>query len=92
MTTTSVIDYLSITVLVGFVVALVLLIMLLYRANRLVYKLDHLSETFKAFVQDIVPAIVNIGTISTALHGIIGSLTGRSETSNKETKTKRRSS
>ncbi|HUD20992.1 MAG TPA: hypothetical protein VMQ44_02930 [Candidatus Saccharimonadales bacterium] len=70
----NVINGLMVTVLVGFVVAVILLISLLYRANRLVYKLEHLQETFKAFVRDIVPAIVNIGTISTALHSVLRSM------------------
>lgn len=65
------IDTLTVVVLFGFVIALVLLIALLYRANRLLYKLDHLSDTFRSFVSDIVPAIVNIGTISTALHSLL---------------------
>lgn len=71
MTTAQWIDYLSIVILIGFAVALVLLIALLWRANKVLYKLDHLAETFKAFVRDIVPAMVNIGTIATAVEAII---------------------
>lgn len=74
MDTTTTINYLSIVVLVGFVIALGYLIALLYRANRLVGKLDHLSETFRGFVADIVPAIVNVGTVATAVQGILRAL------------------
>jgi peptidoglycan biosynthesis protein MviN/MurJ (putative lipid II flippase) len=74
VTTTDIINYLSIVVLVGFVVALVFLILLLYRANRLANKLDHLTDTFRSFVSDIVPAIVNFGTIATAVESILRTL------------------
>ncbi len=75
MSTVDVINYLSITVLIGFIIALGFLISLLYRANKLVYKLDHLQETFKKFVEEIVPAIVNIGTVTTAVHGVLRAMT-----------------
>lgn len=74
MDTTTTINYLSIVVLIGFIIALGYLIALLYRANRLVGKLDHLSETFRGFVADIVPAIVNVGTVATAVQGILRAL------------------
>jgi len=74
MDTTTVINYLSVVVLIGFIIALGYLIALLYRANRLVGKLDHLSATFRGFVADIVPAIVNIGTVATAVQGILRAL------------------
>ena len=73
--TTDVINILSIVVLIGFVIALGFLIALLYRANRAMAKIDHLSDTFKSFVSDIVPAIVNIGTVTTAVHGVIRAFT-----------------
>lgn len=75
------VNILMIVVLCGFIVALGFLIALLYRANRLLGKLDNLSDTFKSFVKDIVPAIVNIGTISTALHGVLRILTEKGEDS-----------
>lgn len=75
MATVDLINWLSIIVLVGFLVALGFLIVLLYRANRLLYKLDHLSNTFRSFVEEIVPAIVNIGTVTTAVHGVLRALT-----------------
>lgn len=65
------INILSLVVLVSFVVALIMLIVLLYRANRVLYKIDHLSGTFKGFVQDLVPAIVNMGTIATAVQSVL---------------------
>lgn len=68
------INYLSIVVLIGFIIALGYLIVLLHRANRIVAKLDNLQETFSSFVSEIVPAIVNIGTISSAMHGILRAL------------------
>jgi len=69
------INLLSIVVLVGFTIALVMLIVLLWRANRLLYKLDHLNNTFQGFVRDIVPAIVNVGTIATAVQAVLRNLT-----------------
>jgi peptidoglycan biosynthesis protein MviN/MurJ (putative lipid II flippase) len=80
------INFLSAVVLIGFIVALLFLIALLYRANRLVAKLDNLSATFKSFVADIVPAIVNVGTIATAVQGIMRALYERE----KETKSKKK--
>lgn len=74
MDTIVIINDLSVVVLIGFVIALGYLIALLYRANRLVGKLDHLSETFRGFVSDIVPAIVNVGTVATAVQGILRAL------------------
>ncbi|MEX1052030.1 MAG: hypothetical protein WEC83_01420 [Patescibacteria group bacterium] len=74
MTQIELINYLSIVVLVGFIIALGYLIVLLHRANRIVAKLDNLQQTFTSFVSEIVPAIVNIGTISSAMHGILRAL------------------
>ncbi len=71
MSTTDLINYLSVFVLIGFLIALVFLIALLYRANRIVGKLEHLSETFRSFVADIVPAIINVSTIASAVEGIL---------------------
>lgn len=74
MTQIELINYLSIVVLIGFIIALGYLIVLLHRANRIVAKLDNLQQTFASFVSEIVPAIVNIGTISSAMHGILRAL------------------
>lgn len=81
MESPEVINLLSIVVLIGFVIALIFLITLLYRANRLVAKLDNLSGTFKSFVSDIVPAIVNVGTVATAVQGIMRALHEREDSS-----------
>lgn len=70
-----IINILSIVVLFGFIIALGFLIALLYRANRTMAKLDNLSGTFSGFVKDIVPAIINIGTISSAMHSVMRSWT-----------------
>lgn len=80
MSTTDLINYLSVFVLIGFLIALVFLIALLYRANRIVGKLEHLSETFRGFVADIVPAIINVSTIASAVEGIIRAMHHKSET------------
>lgn len=74
MTQTDWINILTILVLVAFLVAAILLIIALYRANRWLYKLDHLGETAGKFVKDIVPAIVNMGTISTAVHAVLATV------------------
>jgi|GEM_PF-1244935 len=71
MNVAQLIDYLSVLVLLGFLVALLYLVILLYHANHIVRKLDHLGETMKQFVGDVVPAIVNIGTLATAMEAII---------------------
>ncbi|MEX2012496.1 MAG: hypothetical protein WD970_01935, partial [Patescibacteria group bacterium] len=55
-------------------IALGYLIVLLHRANRILGKIDNLQQTFSSFVSEIVPAIVNIGTISTAMHGVLRAL------------------
>lgn len=79
MNSVELMNVLSVVVLIGFIVALIFLIALLYRANRLVAKLDNLSGTFKSFVSDIVPAIVNVGTVATAVQGIMRALHEREE-------------
>ncbi len=65
------INWLSLIVLLGFLVALVYFIVLLHRANRVVSRLDNLTGTFRGFVQEIVPAIVNMGTVVTAVQSIL---------------------
>lgn len=79
MNNVDLINNLSVIVLIGFIIALIFLIALLYRANRLVAKLDNLSGTFKSFVSDIVPAIVNVGTVATAVQGIMRALHERED-------------
>lgn len=71
MTQIDLINNLSVLLLLALLVASIFLFVLLYRANRLMYKLDHLSETAGQFVKDIVPAIVNMGTISTAVEAMV---------------------
>lgn len=68
------INTLSIIVLVGFIIALGFLIALLWRANRLLYKIDHLNQTLQGFVREIVPAIVNVGTIASAVQAVLRSV------------------
>lgn len=68
------INWLSIIVLLGFLVALVYFIILLHRANRVVSRLDNLTGTFGGFVKEIVPAIVNVGTVVTAVQSILRTL------------------
>lgn len=78
-----IINILSIVVLFGFIIALGFLIVLLYRANRTMAKLDDLSGSFSNFVKDIVPAIVNIGTISSAMHSVMRAWTDHAKTKDK---------
>ena len=61
----------TLVILIVFLIALIFLLTLLYRANRLVHKVEHLSGTFEAFVREIVPAIVNVGTLATAVESIM---------------------
>ena len=68
------INWLSIVVLLGLLVSLGYFIVLLHRANRVVGRLDNLTGTFRGFVQEIVPAIVNMGTVATAVQSILRSL------------------
>ena len=50
---------------------LVYFIVVLHRANRVVTRLDNLTGTFGGFVKEIVPAIVNMGTVMTAVQSIL---------------------
>ncbi len=87
MVTIEVINTLAAVVLVGFIIALVYLIVLLHRANRMMARIENLSGTFRTFVADIVPAIVNMGTIATALEAVLRGLHGREASpSNKKSK------
>jgi uncharacterized protein YoxC len=83
------INILSIVVLGGFIIALGFLIALLWRANRVLYKIDHLNQTLQGFVRDIVPAIVNVGTIASAVQGVLRSVSEHlGEANKKENKEK----
>lgn len=77
MVSIEVINTLAAVVLAGFIVALIYLIVLLHRANRMLGRIENLSQTFRGFVADIVPAIVNMGTIATALEAVLRALHGR---------------
>ena len=68
------INWLSVAVLLGFLVALVYFIVLLHRANRVVGQLDNLSSTLKEFVREIVPAIINMGTVVAAVQSVLRQL------------------
>jgi len=90
MTIDELISLLSLAVLLLFIVALLYLIVLLFRANRILSGIENLSGTFRAFVAEIVPAIVNVGTIATAIHGVLKALTDHKESTAKATsKTKK---
>lgn len=87
MVSIDLINTLAAVVLVGFIVALVYLVVLLHRANRMMARMENLSGTFRSFVADIVPAIVNMGTIATALEAVLRGLHGHAaSSSNKKTK------
>lgn len=75
MTTTNWINDLSILVLLALLVAAIFLIVLLYRANKMLYKIEHLSDTARQFVKEIVPAIVSMGTISASVQAILRTVT-----------------
>jgi len=74
MSSIELVNTLAAVVLIGFIIALIYLILLLHRANRMMSRLEHLSGTFRSFVADIVPAIINFGTIATALESVIRSI------------------
>lgn len=78
------INWLSIIVLLGFLVALVYFIVVLHRANRVITRLDNLTGTFGGFVQEIVPAIVNMGTVVTAVQSILRHLVVQKDDPKKE--------
>lgn len=86
MTAQDWITVLSIVVLIGFIVVLVYLIVILHRANIVLSRVSHLSEVFRSFVNDIVPAIVNVGTIATAVEAILRRLHVLQEGKDKTTK------
>lgn len=65
------INWLSVIVLIGLIIALGYVILVLARANRLLSKLDHASSAFRGFVEQVMPAIINISTVSAAVHKII---------------------
>lgn len=74
MSQIEIINLLSILVLGGFLVALLMLIALLWRANRLMAKLDHFQGTVRQLVSEIVPAIINFGAIATSVEAIVRKL------------------
>jgi hypothetical protein len=90
MTTIEIINSLAIVVLIGFVVALAYLIALLHRANRMIGRIENLSHTFRSFVADIVPAMINIGSIASALESVIRTIHGDPSTSSGSAKKTRK--
>lgn len=74
MTIVDLINILAVAVLLCFLIALIYLIALLGRANRILGRMENLSSTFRAFVADIVPAIVNVGTIATTMEAVLRSI------------------
>ena len=74
MTEFDFIHFLAILVLVGLFVALMLLIALLWRFNRLMTKIDHIQNGFQQMVTEIVPAIINFGTIATSVEAVVRKL------------------
>lgn len=87
MTTEELISTLTVLVLIAFLIALIYLIVILHRANSVIAKFDSLSTIFRSFVSDIVPAIVNVGTLMTAVQSILRQLSNHHEQS-KSTKKK----
>ena len=75
MTATDWISALSIIALILAIIALVYLLIVLFRTNRVVGRFDRLTDSFHGFVSEVVPAIVNMGTISAAIHSVLKSLT-----------------
>ncbi|OGD61232.1 hypothetical protein A3A71_01385 [Candidatus Berkelbacteria bacterium RIFCSPLOWO2_01_FULL_50_28] len=73
MDTTTLIDTLAVVVLGLFAVALVYLIVLLHKLNTTVNRLSNIPELIYSFFERVVPAIVNVSTISTAVHGVLKS-------------------
>lgn len=74
MTASDIIPSLSVVVLILAIIVLVYMIVVLYRANKVIGRFDNLTDSFHGFVSEIVPAIVNMGTISTAVHAIMRQL------------------
>ncbi len=89
MTAPELINILAVAVLGLFFIALIYLIVLLYRANRILGRMENLSTTFRSFVSDIVPAIINFGTIATALESVLRTLHGSRQDKKNASKTKK---
>jgi ABC-type phosphate/phosphonate transport system permease subunit len=60
--------------LVLLIVVLVYALVILVRANRTMARLDHMSDTFVTFAEKLIPAVLNIGTITTAVQALLQTL------------------
>lgn len=80
MTTENWINILSIIVLLLFGVALIYLIIVLHRANRVMSRIDHLGNSFREFAGQLVPAIINIGSVMTAVQAVLHRLSEPNKT------------
>lgn len=71
MTTPDLINILTVIVLIGCAIALVFLIMLLFRANRAISVIENFGDNFSTFVRDLVSSLVSVGTVAAAVHKLV---------------------
>ncbi|MBI4947994.1 hypothetical protein HY844_00325 [Candidatus Berkelbacteria bacterium] len=83
MTIIDTINILTVLLLIGSLIAVCLLIALLFKANKAVSAIENLSENFGKFVRDIVASMVNIQTVTTAVHEIVEKFTDHKNTKKK---------
>lgn len=83
MNITDTINILTVLLLIGSLIAVCLLIALLFKANKAVSAIENLSENFGKFVRDIVTSMVNIHTVTTAVHNLVEKFADSKETKKK---------
>ena len=57
--------------LVLLIVVLIYALVFLIRHNRAMTKVDNLVTVFSDFAEQLIPAVMNIGTVTTAVHSLL---------------------
>lgn len=74
MTFDQLIPVLSVLALAGSLIALIYIIMFFYRANRLLNTLEDIPTNLRHLLTQLVPAVVNVGTIAKAVESLVHTL------------------
>jgi hypothetical protein len=71
---TSVIDSLFIITLIGLLVLIVMLIVMVYRANHVLTNWSRVSDTISDSLVRLIPAVINVATIGKGIHQVLESI------------------
>ncbi len=71
---TDVINSLFVLTLIGLLVLIVMMIILIYRANHVVNNWSKVSDTVSDSLVKLIPAVLNMATIGKAIHEVLATI------------------